>query len=179
MNVHYRIFQIAAALGLAEKLNIKVVLQYKKLEAGNYHQNDNLKAINNIKKIFPFIEILNNFDEINFHTIKEESRHSFIYNEFDIDSKRDIFLEGYFINEKYFPTDFNKIINLTPNKNINIDFENLYFIHIRLGDVIENQNFYNIYYLDLTEYYNYSINKIKDLNKKHDLLYALISLINI
>ncbi len=160
-----RIFQLAAALGLSKKMGKNIILQKKILEGGTYHQNDSNKAINNIRKIFPFIEILDNFNDIDFYLFKEECKYSFEYKEFNID-KNNILLDGYFINEKYFPINFHEMINLKPNKNINIDFENLYFIHIRLGDVIENQNFYNIYYFNLSEYYKFAINKIKTLNNK-------------
>jgi hypothetical protein len=105
----------------------------------------------------------------NLYDYREPSKLCFSYlgNNIDpyIKHYDNIILHGYFINYNYLIDNniFNEI-NIQPHTKelLNINFENMYFIHIRLGDYINN----SLHYINLQKYYNYCIEKIKYNNKK-------------
>jgi hypothetical protein len=168
-----QIFQIACALGLSYKTNNKLIIG-KNLITTNSHQNNNKElTVSILKKVFPELNIVDNLDISSYYHYKEKNAEAFnytnIYNEltniFNNSNSNNletmnIVLKGYFITEKYFEIPLKCCIELTPKKNnykeITNNFENTYFIHIRLGDYV-NHFLYNI---QLVNYYNDCINKI-------------------
>ena len=159
-----QLFKIISALGFCEKYNKKLILSKTNI-INNPHENKEI-TINNIKTLFPEIKIVDDLDISNYYIYKEES--AFYYTDIKIDITKNILLEGYFINENYFPESLPESVIYTIKSSISVktfkyktltnNFENTYFIHIRLGDYI-NHNLYNI---KLNEYYNYCITKIKE-----------------
>ena len=165
-----QIFKIISALGFCEKYNKKLILAKNNIDQNEHETKE--QTITNIKTLFTDITIVDNLDITHFNKYREHG--VFFYTKFDIDKDRDkykhILLEGYFINEKYFSeslpvsiiTAINSIetINTLKYKSITHNFENTYFIHIRLGDYVNSY----IYDINLLDYYKYCINKIKDQN---------------
>lgn len=172
-----QIFQIACALGLTYKTNNKLIIG-KNLITPNAHQNNNKElTVSILKKVFPELNIVDNLDISSYYHYKEKNAEVFnytnIYNELTNTITNNncnnletinIVLDGYFISEKYFEIPLKCCIELTPKTNnykeITNNFENTYFIHIRLGDYV-NHFLYNI---QLINYYNYCINKIIEQN---------------
>ena len=174
-----QIFQIACALGLCYKTNNKLIIG-KNLITPNTHQNNNKElTVSILKKVFPELTIIDYLNISSYYHYKEKNAEVFnytnIYNELsNINSNNNnnntiletmnIVLDGYFISEKYFEIPLKCCIELTPNinyyKEITHNFENTYFIHIRLGDYINHF----LYTIQLVNYYNYCINKIIEQN---------------
>jgi len=170
-----QMFQIACALGLSYKTNNKLIIG-KNLITTNSHQNNNKElTVSILKKVFPELNIVDNLDISSYYHYKEKNAEPFnytnIYNEltniFNNSNNLEtmnIVLKGYFITEKYFEIPLKWCSELTPNTNhykeITNNFENTYFIHIRLGDYV-NHFLYNI---QLINYYNYCINNITNYN---------------
>ena len=172
-----QIFQIACALGLTYKTNNKLIIG-KNLITPNTHQNNNKElTVSILKKVFPDLHIVDNLDISSYYHYKEKNAEVFnytnIYNELTNTITNNncnnletinIVLDGYFISEKYFEITLKCCIELTSKTNnykeITNNFENTYFIHIRLGDYV-NHFLYNI---QLINYYNYCINKIIEQN---------------
>ena len=180
-----QIFQIACALGLCYKTNNKLIIG-KNLITPNAHQKNNKDlTVSILKKLFPELNIIEHLNISTYYHYKEKNAEAFnytnIYNEltniFNNNSNNNsnnnnsnnletmnIVLKGYFITEKYFEIPLKCYIELTPNTNyykeITHNFENTYFIHIRLGDYINHF----LYTINLVNYYNYCINKIIEQN---------------
>lgn len=169
-----QIFQIACALGLSYKTNNKLII-CKNLISPNTHQNNNKElTVSILKKVFPELNIIDYLNISSYYHYKEKNAEVFnytnIYNELininnnsnnnTILETMNIVLDGYFISEKYFEIPLKCCIEITLNTNyykeITHNFENTYFIHIRLGDYVNNF----LYTIQLVNYYNYCINKI-------------------
>ena len=173
-----QIFQIACALGLSYKTNNKLIIG-KNLISPNTHQNNNKElTVSILKKVFLELNIIDYLNISSYYHYKEKNAEVFnytnIYNELininnnsnnnsnnnTILETMNIVLDGYFITEKYFEIPLKCCIELTPNTNyykeITHNFENTYFIHIRLGDYVNHF----LYTIQLVNYYNYCINKI-------------------
>ena len=165
-----QLFQIISALGFCYKYNKNFIVSKNNISKNDHETKE--QTINNIKTLFPDINILDNLDVKSYHIYREES--TFSYTDINIDLTKNILLEGYFINKKYFPESFLELftynISSSPNtlkyNEITQNFENTYFIHIRLGDYVNNY----LYKINLTDYYIYCINKIKE----HDSLSKFI-----
>jgi len=161
-----QIFQVLCALGYKYKYNSKLILANNLIDT-NTHQYHNKEIILfTLKKIFPNIEFVNYLDTSQFYIYNEKNSESFNYTTIEKQDNH-ILLYGYFINEKYFPESFLDLCNdccieQTPNTikylNLTNNFQTTYFIHIRLGDYVNN----NVYTIHLSEYYKYCINKIKE-----------------
>jgi len=174
-----QIFQIACALGLSYKTNNKLIIG-KNLITPNSHQKNNKElTVSILKKVFPELTIVDNLDISLYYYYKEKIGKGFnynnIYNEliniFNNSNSNNnnletmnIVLKGYFITEKYFEIPLKCCIELTPNTNyykeITQNFENTYFIHIRLGDYVNH----SLYKIQLLNYYNNCINNIINHN---------------
>lgn len=171
-----QIFQIACALGLSYKTNNKLIIG-KNLITPNKHQNNNKELIvSTLKKVFPELNIIDHLNISSYYHYKEKNAEAFnytnIYNEltntlnYSNNSNNtnletmNIVLDGYFISEKYFEIPLKCCIEPTPKTNyckeITHNFENTYFIHIRLGDYVNHK----LYTIHLNNYYNYCINTI-------------------
>jgi len=183
------LFQIAAGLFFAIKHNKQLIINENLIQP-SHHRLDKTKLVNILKNLYPQLifstdylytdkdKQLSNLKDIlisypdakilsNLYEYKELKHKCFTNLEESISLSfkhyDNIILAGYFINYNYIKDNqlFNKI-NIEPEtKNLlNINFKNLYFIHIRLGDYIDN----NLHVLDLSNYYIYCINKIKSIN---------------
>jgi len=162
-----QMFQIACALQTAQKYN-KTLKLNRSLIISNHHQFHDLnKTFELLKKIFINVETCNlDVSNIDFYIFNEKYESCFTYNneiELFINSNNDknTLLQGHFINYNYIPTNFYDLvkIQLTNNK-LMYDFENTYFVHIRLGDYCK----IDMYLIDLVNYYYYSISRIMSLN---------------
>jgi hypothetical protein len=160
-----QIFQVLCALGYKNKSNKKLILANNLVHTNVHQYNDKEITILTLKKIFPDIEFVDNLDTTHFYNYNEKCNEAFTYNAIEI-QPTNMLLNGYFINEKYFPDDFLNLYNYcivqTPKtikyNTLTNNFQNTYFIHIRLGDYVNH----NLYTINLIEYYNYCINKIKE-----------------
>ena len=162
-----QLFQLACAMKMAEKYNKKFVLNIAGI-IPNPHQNNNINiTINTIRLLFPDLPICN--EKVlpqEFYNYKEDSNECFQYNEKKLDDcfnvYNNIVLDGYFINYKYIPLQIFEKIKLLPfdQRLLAVNFTNVYFIHIRLGDYLKHK----MYQLNLKPYYNYCINQILKLN---------------
>ena len=155
-----QIFQVLCALEYSNKTNNKLVIAKNLIDTNIHQKNDKDITILTLKMFFPTIVIVDYLDTTYFYKYNEKHNEAFKYNNIDI-QEDNILLNGYFISEKYFPKEINYCLKETVNtinySKLTNNFENTYFIHIRLGDYV-NHNLYNI---NLIEYYNYCINKIK------------------
>jgi hypothetical protein len=163
-----QLFKIISALGFNEKYNKKLILLKNNIYQNSHESKE--QTITNIKTLLPEMNIVDDLDIRDYYKYKEESAFVYTNINIDIDNTKDILLDGYFINEKYFPEScpvsiinaINSIetTNTLKYKTITHNFEHTYFIHIRLGDYVNS----DIYDINLLEYYKYCINKIKDQN---------------
>ena len=161
-----QLFQIGTALGYCEKYNKNLILSKNHI-IQNTHQTFD-KTIKVINTLFPDIKIVDNLCTDKYYIFNEINEDTFMYkpicNNTIINTLDNILLKGYFINYKYFSEIFNCCISPTNSISKYTDklnnFNNTYFIHIRLGDYV-NHNLYNI---KLNKYYTYCINKIKKQN---------------
>ena len=159
-----QLFKIISSLGFCEKYNKKLLLLQNNI-CKNGHETKE-QTIINIKTLFPDITIIDDLETTHYHKYRENKPYD--YTIFDINSDKDILLDGYFINENYFPKVLPKsvlyaissieTVNILKYKTMTNDFEHTYFIHIRLGDYVNN----DFFTINLIEYYNYCINKIKE-----------------
>ena len=159
-----QLFKIISALGFCEKYNKKCILSNNNIWP-NSHESKN-QTITNIKTLFPEIDIVDYLDTNHFNKYRENKPYD--YTNFNIDRDRDILLDGYFINDNYFPKvlpesvlySINSIetINTVKYKTMTNNFQHTYFIHIRLGDYVNN----DFFAINLIDYYNYCITKIKE-----------------
>ena len=160
-----QIFQIGAALGYCEKYNKNLILSKNNIIKNTHQTYD--KTIKVINTLFPYIKIVNNLCTDKYYIFNEKVEDAFNYvpicNNI-INTLNNILLKGYFINPKYLPELFNCFISPTncmlKYRDKLDNFNNTYFIHIRLGDYVNN----NLYNIKLNEYYTYCINKIKEQN---------------
>ena len=148
-----RLFQIFAGAGFAEKWDMDL---YVLKEGSKWNHVPEDSSINELKLILPQIKFLEKRNNSNYHTITDSDT----YNK----PASDIILNGFFQNPSLFPTN-PILLNLSePAKNIIKGINNLYFIHLRLGDYEVLPTFT----LDLVQYYKKCINTIKqqDSNAK-------------
>ncbi len=162
-----QLFQIMCAMNLAVKYDKTFVLNSRGI-IPNPHQKNNIKTtIDTIKKLFPNILTCDNsIWHDTYHTFVEEKNDCFLYTKDKLDecfnTYNNVVLKGYFINYQYICN--NSICNNTICNNISpddkrlldVNFENTYFIHIRLGDFLKHP----MYKINLRSYYNYCINII-------------------
>jgi len=169
-----RLFQIGALLGYCEKYNYKPIL-YKSNFAGNEHDNlDN--TLKHIQECFPNLEIsYDTFDKNSFQviTIPNVGNNACKYIELPSPKTNKVILEGYFQSELYLPKDKTFLVTFKNNYTIKkpvIEFCNIYFIHLRMGDYV------NSYLHDLGKknYVKYILNGIKTISSRHSNVKYLI-----
>jgi GR25 family glycosyltransferase involved in LPS biosynthesis len=154
-----RIFQVATVYALSKKYNINYCLCPKYIE---YNQHSKKDYSTNIFKKFNYSET---FTHTN--TIKEVDRDVLVYNEISKPSSNTL-LDGYFQNEKYFRDIRNDLLELlgmddfTKRKLLAMfpDIRDSYFIHFRGREY----KHIPIHSVDLTKYYENSINYILEVN---------------
>ena len=166
-----QLFKIGCAFTYAAKLNRSLCIS-KKYFIANDHQTP-IKTFDTIEKLFPCIEIISDCAK------NDSIRNDYKYSEFSGDSFKfnniidhipeniknsncNIVLDGYFINPMYLDNSFKSMFTIKPNHDMSKygDFSNYYFIHIRLGDYVNNQ----LYNIPLELYYKYCIESIKSAN---------------
>jgi hypothetical protein len=163
-----QLFQIACGLHMAKKYRKKFVLNTSMIIPNPHQQHDANTTIDTLKKLFPQIPVVNTaVEEKDYFVFEEENNDCFLYtdkiNEC-FNTYANIVLRGFFINNKYLPKadDFNKIISINPTdtKLLALNFQNIYFIHIRLGDYYNNK----MYSINLTKYYIFCVERILAMN---------------
>ena len=160
-----QLFQIACGLQMAEKYNKKFVVNVPMIIPNPHQQNNLTTTIYTLKSLFPQIPFkntaVNEKDYIMFH---EDQNDCFMYTpkiEQCFNTYANIVLKGYFIHQQYLPSAFNQLsIKPTNPKLLTLDFQNVYFIHIRLGDYLKLK----MYNIQLTAYYKFCIERILELN---------------
>lgn len=163
-----QLFQIACGLAMAEKYNKKFVLNTSAI-IPNPHQHNNLTTtIDTLKTLFPEIPFTKTaVIQTDYILFQEEKNDCFMYTAAKLDqcfqTYANVVLKGYFIHQKYLPSaKAFSALNLKPSdpKLAALDYKNVYFIHIRLGDYLKLP----MYNIPLTEYYNFCIRRILELN---------------
>lgn len=161
-----QLFKIISALGFCDKYNKKLILSKSNIWINDHETKE--QTITNIKTLFPTIDIVEHLDTTYFIKYRENKPYDYSIFDIDRDITKNILLDGYFINENYFPESLPESIlyslssietaNTNKYKSLTNNFENTYFIHIRLGDYVNN----DFFTIKLNEYYNYCITKIKE-----------------
>lgn len=163
-----QLFQLACAMQLAEKYNKKLVLNEAAIISNPHQANNKTTTVDTLHSLFPTLPICNTkLHPYHFYIYKEENNACFSYTQDKIDecfnTYTNIILHGYFINYSYIPLHIFDKINVIPKDKelLSFDFTNVYFIHIRLGDYLNNK----MYKINLKTYYNFCISQILSVNK--------------
>uniref|UniRef100_A0A6C0E091 Uncharacterized protein n=1 Tax=viral metagenome TaxID=1070528 RepID=A0A6C0E091_9ZZZZ len=162
-----QLFQIACGLYYAQKYNKKFVINENLIRLNN-HQKSKKEIIINLKKTFPKIKFSNKIINTKNYSIFKEKVN---YKDWDTKISNDIYtynnviLDGYFQHFNYLENNIlEKYITIIPQdkKLLHFDFSNTCFIHIRLGDYVDN----SLHSIELEKYYKYCIQKILSENNK-------------
>ena len=164
-----QLFQIACALKMAKTYNKKFTINLTTIIPNQHQQNDISITLETINSLLPDIPIINR--QITYKEVfmyKEKSTDSFRYIEDKLSEcflkHNNVLLDGYFINYNYILEDVFSQLTVKPRDSrlLKYDFNDLYFIHIRLGDYLK----YKMYLINLKSYYKYAIEQILKLNSK-------------
>jgi len=163
-----RLFQYAAAAGLAERSNVPLVILSQKVDTNTHG------APLTILSLFPSIEIDRvKIEEFDIFKEAEEDVHKYV--ELPACGAKPVLLEGYFQSPKYFP-----------KAGIQVDWENAlggqrgkiqsaaclqsldqrkrtWMIHFRIGDYMENP----MYHVPLQDYYRECLEKVPPGSRLH------------
>jgi hypothetical protein len=152
-----RIIQVYAGLGFAEKWGSEYYLSNKRMGIADHVSNE--ESINNLRTLFPNIKMLDDSESIEGWKKIDEGEH-FKYKMID-NPNTNVILEGYFQSTKYFPQNLPLLEIPVPSNNLfdSLNKDNIYFLHIRLGDYVNTG-----FEIDLKKYYTNCINKIKEIN---------------
>ena len=155
-----RIFQMAMAYSYSLKHNKKFII-YQNLIDVNPHSNINY--FTNLFKQFKKY-VINDNKPNDFHNYIEPHDKFSFFLEDEIPTNTNLYLEGYFLNEKYFLNVKEEFCEMLLDDVIIVDIKNKYdklgnsfFIHIRGGFKIHEPN-YN--YVNLQNYYQKSLDYI-------------------
>jgi len=169
-----QLFQIFSAMNLSIKYSKKFVINTNFI-IKNEHQKDLNEIINTLKSLNLNLNFLNL--PVSKNIYNEKQNDGYIYNQ-EIDNYMNNNLEcaltGNFINFNYFPDN----LNLTLKSDVKLNFDNLYFIHIRLGDYL-NGNHKQLHLLNLNKYYEWCINSIKSFDENAKFIICTNELNNI
>ena len=153
------LFQISAGYSISKKYKMSLVVISDNLQDDNKYLLENLNSIE-----MKHVKDYNLYKELN----------CFHYNENIIIKNENYLLDGYFQNKNYVFDEelYDVFINQKINERIKqyYDFEKSYFIHIRRGDYL-NENNKKMYQLD-EDYYINAINYIKE-NVEHPYFYII------
>lgn len=169
-----RLFQIGALLSYCEKYKYNPIL-YTSLLGDNKHQDINT-TINHIRECFPNLKISNdNVNIVDFEviTIPDAGNNACKYIELPFPKTNRVILEGYFQSELYLANDKTFLVSFKNNYSIKkpvIEFCNIYFIHLRMGDYVNNY----LHDLGKKNYVKYVLNGIKKISSKHSNVKYLI-----
>jgi hypothetical protein len=144
-----QLFKIGCALNYTKKLNRTLYIS-KAHFIKNDHQTSE-KTFDTLSKLFPWLEIgTDNIDYHDTYTYSEQSDHAFKFNDITkcipesiIANNNNILFDGYFINPQYLDCNFRDTFTIKPNNDMSRygTFDNCYFIHIRLGDYVDNAGY--------------------------------------
>jgi GR25 family glycosyltransferase involved in LPS biosynthesis/tetratricopeptide (TPR) repeat protein len=143
-----RLFQISAALGLGEKMNLPVVFYTPKIKQ-NPHGDSNT-----IHKLFPDIPLIHHVEDI--YEVHEEDKDTSTYNQISISTTKPVLIHGYRQSPLYFPSKLPIHLEDIPvlQEKYNLITEkdklNTWFIHVRLGDYITNDD---VNHITIESYY--------------------------
>jgi hypothetical protein len=171
-----QLFKIGAAILLARQYNRRLIIS-KAHFIPNGHQPAN-KTMQTLAKLFSKPEMPLQIKDGNiqggYYVYKAGDTESFQYVDLSsripsnvINTKGNILLDGYFINPRYLPEDYPNLISIIPTRKASHliaecnGFKNTYFIHIRLGDYVNNA----LYCIPLETYYLECIAQIKQINR--------------
>lgn len=165
-----QLFQLASAMQLADMYKKKVVLNTLAISP-NPHQGYNRdRTVATLKQLFPALRIKSEQIHLEYyHKFDEATNDCFLFMASKLEecfqTYCNVVLEGYFVNPKYIPSEaeniFNKANIIPDDKSLlQVNFENTYFIHIRLGDYVNHP----LYTIPLKKYYEHCINAIKHIN---------------
>lgn len=172
-----QLFKIGAAFSLAREYNRELIIS-KVHFIPNGHQTAN-KTMQTLDKLFNTsimqLQIIDSNIPDGHFVYRAGDNESFQYVDISTRISKDIIqgrgnllLDGYFINPRYLPNDYPNLISITPTRKLSHikqeygDFNNTYFIHIRLGDYVGNE----LYRISLDSYYMDCIARIKYANPK-------------
>jgi len=150
-----RIFQLLAALAYAEQYKKICVISQSLVYNGIKSHERELEGI--ITKIFPNLPVINSFQH--YTLIREQKEMSYTYLP---RHDSNVVLQGYFQDEKYFPSKAYIPIIRTAY------YENTFFIHIRAGDYLYPGSFG----IDLVEYHKRCI---ADIGTSANIKYIVFS----
>lgn len=170
-----QMFQIASGYGIAEKNNMNMfILNTSNARKEDFtHTSDNNFFIKSILSHFPRIDMENiGLDTLQMY--KEDDSDCYTCRELII--QKDILLNGYFQNEKYFidykydiiqrfisNPYYNSVLKyVSDNKDIGQLLTKSYFIHVRRGDYLLHKDLYEI---DYDSYYTKAIAYILERDK--------------
>ena len=163
-----QLFQLAGAMTMANKYKKKLILNPVTVVANPHQQYDRERTVATLQRLFPALEVSSKQLHPNyFHKFNEATNDCFL---FMGDSKLaecfhtycNVVMEGYFVHPLYIQENlFNQAQIIPDDKTLlNVNFENTYFIHIRLGDYVNHP----LYTIPLKPYYEHCINAIKASN---------------
>ena len=162
-----QMFQVSTAYSLAKQHNRILILLYRKDYTAVMTHNSSADEF--MKTIFSNFNYtyLENIDISKLKIYNESNCHH--YNPNIISENENYLLLGYFQNRKYIQSEYESdVISLFKNNDILNRLQSEYpllnqsfFIHIRLGDYVNN----NLYYFDKDSYYRKAIDYILEIDK--------------
>ena len=172
-----QLFQVCSGYVTAQKNNMNcLIVNSSCIKTSFTHVDDNNTLLDTVFAKFTTI----NLEHINLNSIqryKEPESDCFTYND-KLTFDTDVYLDGYFQNEKYFKEHRESLIQSLKNnqiykefvKKINLNFvKNSYFIHVRRGDYLKT----NLYTIDRDRYYKLAIDVI--LKKDKNAFFFIVS----
>lgn len=127
-----RLFRVAAAMGYAERWNMKFVFVAPLVRSNPHSAADQLAEI---CALYPSVPVLKSFDDTGTWTVwADHPLNAFTYAPFSDKPSCNVILKGYFQSDRYWPTV--ATMPLLPQVKTSIDFTHMYFIHVRLGDYV-------------------------------------------
>jgi len=159
-----QMFQVSAGAALAQQHNMNFfIVNSSVLKQTFTHIDDNNYLLNTVFANFNKIDLahINLSQVINFREKEEEC---FVYNP-QIAFDNDVFINGYFQNEKYFLSIKNELLKMYKQNEVYSKFvetahaelaKKSYFIHVRRGDYLNS----DLYKFDTDKYYKIAIQHI-------------------
>lgn len=159
-----QMFQVSAGAALAQKNNMNFfIVNSSQLKHTFTHIDDNNYLLKTVFAKFNKIDLAHiNLSQI--AQFKEKEEACFVYNP-KIAFDNDVFVNGYFQNEKYFLSIKNDLIPLFKQNEVYSNFaqsndgelaKKSYFIHVRRGDYLKSE----LYTFDADKYYKIGIQHI-------------------
>jgi hypothetical protein len=168
-----QLFQLACGMKMAQKYNKRFVLNVQGIITNQHQHHDLQRTITTLKRLCPALTIVDQkLNPEHYHLFKEGSNDCFLAPMEKLDhafqTYSNVALHGYYIHSAYLPTlqdqvpftDIPQHLKPSDLRLLNHNFENTYFLHIRLGDFLKHP----MYQIELKSYYNYCIQQITRLN---------------